>query len=303
MPERIALLGGTGCGGRAVASALRDAGHDVLVISRGHTGPQPDIACDRNDHARLSRALGRFRPDTLVDHVAYTPDEVRGVLGALPRTTRRYLFVSSAVVYGPGRADGYGEEESPRPVGEFAVTKRAAEEAALAWAGGDRTVVCARLGGLYGPGHAPLMPWGRAESVLERLRRAEQLPVPAHDDATLQPWFAGDHGRAVARLVDHAEPPGRINLAGEQRLSWPDALAAWAEAIGAPAPRVLPITAEDLASAVPPAIRQFASALFGPQALRTARMRRLLPELFPTTPVAVGYARVAADLGFARSGP
>ena len=295
--RRVAVLGGTGCGGRAVAQALRQAGHTVQTLSRGHIELAPDVICDRRNANDLTAVLASFCPEVVVDHVAYVPPEVTGLLSALPASTRRYVFISSAVVYGPGRDQPYVEEETPRPAGPFAAAKQAAEATALAARSAQLEVITTRLGGLYGPGHSPLTPWGRNTELLDLIRRGQTVPVPAEDRPGLQPWLSSDHGRFIAALVTHPNPPPILNAAGEEELTWADAVRAWALAIDAPPPPLVHRDRKDLAESAPASVKPFIESLLDPQRVQTHRLRALFPELAPFTSVAVGYRRLAWAMG------
>ncbi len=259
---RVAVLGATGCGGRAVCAALVARGDEVLAIARGQSAPWPPdvrpLACDRRDRPRLAAALAAFGADAVVDHVAYTPDDVNDVPIAA-----RYLLVSSAVVYGPARDALYREDDPPRPEGPFAAAKRAAEVRAFERHG---RVTCLRIGALYGPGHAPLTPFGRDPRLFDNLRRGVPLPVPA-EARPLQPWFAGDHGRLVAALLHDPDPPPVRNAAGTELLGWEALLAAWAAAAGTPPPRIVVRPAAALRADAPPALAPFLDALWQPPQL------------------------------------
>ncbi len=282
---RIAVLGGTGCGGGAVVAALR-RDHEVIAIARGRTGPAPDVTCDRNDIPGLRRVLAWFAPEVLVDHVAYRPEEVQATLGALPPSTRRYVFISSAVVYGPGRAAPYRVDETPRPAGPFATAKYAAEKKALAWDRGEVTRV--RLGGLYGPGHAPFTPWGRAGDLVAKLHRGEILPIPSGETGRLQPWFSTDHGAAIAGLC--AGGPRLMNLAGREQLTWPRALSLWAEAAGTPPPQFESLPPVEFSARADPSLAPFLAALLNPPVLEVA-------EDLPFTPAREGFGQVMRATG------
>ena len=290
---RVAILGGTGCGGRATAAALRAVGHTVLTVARGQLSLAPDLCCDRHDPDALRAAWQRFAPEVLVDHVAYTPDEVALVLASLPPTTRRYVLISSAAVYGAAADGPFDERARCRPQGALAKSKLAAERVAHGSSDPNLEIVTLRLGGLYGPGHAPLTPRGRDAELLARLRRGEPIPVPDTADA-LQPWFSGDHGRLITALIADPAPLPVLNAAGDERVPWPQVIEAWARAAGAPPPCLLPSDRAALRDQAPVALRPFIDMILSPPHLDTGRARERYPTVWPLTPLDVGARRTLA---------
>ena len=285
---RIALLGGTGPGGRAATAALRAAGHTALTLARGLTGPAPDEVCDRRDADRLARLLADFAPDVLIDHVAYTLEEVEAALAALPDLTARYVLVSSAVVYGPTRERPYAETEALAPNPGVPAAKAAADAAARSRPGG----VAIRLGALYGPGHDPFTPWGRDPTLFDRMRRGESILLP-RTDARVQPWYAGDHGQLLLAIVEHPSPPPALNAASEESMTWREVLTAWAAAADAPPPTFESIDVDVFAAGVPAYMRPFVPMLLAPPRLDLTRLRAFAPSLFPTMPTARGFAKAS----------
>ncbi len=264
---RVAVIGGTGCGGRAVVSALREGGHEVCSIARGQRrGPAPDLAFDRMAPG-FTEALRSFDPEAVVDQIAYGPGALRGTLEGL-RPEARYILVSSAIVYGPGRDRPYAEDEAPRPQPGLAVAKLAAE-AALA----GRPATRLRIGAIYGPGHAPMTPFGRDPRTVDRLLSGDPIAIPHPDGPVLQPWFSGDHARLVVDLLADPTPPRILNAAGPQTISWGDWLGAWADALGAPAPKLRRLSRGALAEEAPPHMRPFMDALLDPPRLSLQRLQ------------------------------
>lgn len=265
----VAVIGATGCGGRAVVAGLRAAGHIVCGLARGRTpGPAPDLVCDRQDADALRAALRRLRPDVVVDQIAGTAEQVRATLDACPAPVR-YVLVSSAGVYGADREAPCAEDTPVDPTPGLMAAKWAAEQALE-----DRPGhTCLRLGALYGPGHAPMTPWGRRPTLAAALAAGEPIVVPADDPPALQPLFADDLGRVVAAVLADPEPPECLNVAGRQTLRWADWLAAWARAFGTPPPVLRPLAPDDFAAAAPEQLRPFLAALSRPPRMNLARLR------------------------------
>ncbi len=100
----IAILGGTGFIGGAIARRAAARGLAPLIIARGkHPVALPDGAtfepADRRDTAALAAILGRHRVDTLIDIFALGLRNTQPVFDALGQTGGRYVLLSSVDVY------------------------------------------------------------------------------------------------------------------------------------------------------------------------------------------------------------
>ncbi len=155
---RVLVVGGAGYVGSVTAEALLSAGHQVVVydnLSRGHAAAVPPgaelIAADLADTARLARVLARGRFDAVMHFAALSlvAESVREpsryfhqnvgltlqllalMLGA---GVRRFVFSSSAAVYGEPRAVPIDEDHPTIPTSPYGQTKLMVEEA-LGWLG------------------------------------------------------------------------------------------------------------------------------------------------------------------------
>lgn len=135
---RVGLTGATGLIGSAIASGLAASGHAILAIGRGEgAGVRHDLA-----------AGAALRPDALrgcdaIVHAAGVIDEdfsdrerafAKAISGADALATaaraagvRRFVYVSSAHVYGPleGRID---ERSAVNPLSDYAIAHFASEQ-------------------------------------------------------------------------------------------------------------------------------------------------------------------------------
>ena len=136
---RILVAGATGAIGRPVVRRLRANQHEVFALARStdsalavkEIGAEPIIA-DALDAAALKAALGRIRPDAVINELTslprhYTPAEMKAgaerdrkvrvkgninLLAALHDAgVRRYLLQSSGYWYAPGV--GLADESVP----------------------------------------------------------------------------------------------------------------------------------------------------------------------------------------------
>jgi nucleoside-diphosphate-sugar epimerase len=124
---RVLVIGGTGFLGLPLSTWLIEAGHEVGVFHRGRTEPDlppmvKRLIGDRHCLDEHSGELRRFAPEVVIDMIAYSESDARGLVRAFRGHARRTVVVSSADVY---RAYGrfLGSEdgpEEPTPLSEDA---------------------------------------------------------------------------------------------------------------------------------------------------------------------------------------
>jgi len=100
---RALVIGGNRFFGKRLVSRLLDRGVDVTVLNRGNLS---DSFGERIRRVRMDRSelinLGRQEWDVVFDQVAYETGDALGACEAFAGRARRYVFVSSQSVYGPG---------------------------------------------------------------------------------------------------------------------------------------------------------------------------------------------------------
>ena len=219
---RVLLVGGAGFMGGRTARLVRDAGHDVTVLSRGTRPVPPDVrilVADRRDPASLAAALEHARFDFTVDFVAYEAADVEGLLRVPYAVLGRYVMISTGQVYLVTTADRTPcrEEDSdsplrPEPVRgtddhaqwSYGVGKRRAERALLALRAshGVRATIL-RLPIVQGEEDPSLRLW----AWLERMLDGGPVLVPDGGGNPLRFLYAGDVARALLRLLEQGQPP------------------------------------------------------------------------------------------------
>lgn len=254
----VLIVGGTGFLGGAIVRVAVAGGDRVTVLSRRTAGEvgMPDVEILTADrHHDLSVLRGRCF-DLVFDTCGYAPDAVDGLLQALEPFEGRYVFISSASVYGDYARPKLTEDAAaPRATPEHLVLaaslpwKNRAEASAYGKAYGplkrecectalerlgDRALIL-RSGLLVGAGdYTDRLTWW-----LRRIDTGGQIPVPGpperpiqlidvHDAAAFayRGAVSGLHGvynltgrpMAMAALLDAA---CRI-AASEARLVWID---------------------------------------------------------------------------------
>jgi len=199
-----------GCGylGERVARRWRDAGQEVVVVTRSRERAKAyqqsgygAIVADVTQPATLARLPAA---DTVLFAVGFDRSAggsieevyaggVRNVLAALPSSVGRFIYISTTGVYGDA-GGGWVDEMTPSdPQREGAKASLAAEHALRESPFAARGIVL-RLAGIYGPGRIPF---------LDKLRAG--TPIPAAGEGHLNLIHVDDAAAVVAAAADAAE--------------------------------------------------------------------------------------------------
>ena len=238
-----------GCGylGRRVASdwiARGEAVHGTTRSDRGAAelaaiGVRPVVVdvLDRESLAalpavdRVLYAVGFDRSAGPSKRSVYV-DGLRNVLGRLPASVARLVYVSSTSVYGNGDGGWVDEETPAEPITDAGRICLDAEGVATDWSRdtGVSTVIL-RCSGLYGPGR-----------IIRRTLIERGEPIPGDPDRTLSLIHIDDAARA-ATVALTAPSPGPLYLATDDRpVPRREYYRVVAETLNAPAPTYVPPT-------------------------------------------------------------
>lgn len=245
---RIVVIGGTGHVGTYLVPRLVQAGHEVIVISRGQRKPYQDhpawasvqsIALDR---AALEAGGGfgpkvlEFRPDVVVDMICFTPESARHLVETLAGKVKHLLHCGTIWVHGPSVEVPTTEEQPRRPFGAYGINKAKIEAYLLEEARGrGLPVTILHPGHIVGPGWTPLNPAGHFNvRVFERLARGAEVTLPNIGMETVHHVHAEDVAQAFAQAIAHRDAaigqsfhvvsPAALTLRG-----YAEAVAGWFE--------------------------------------------------------------------------
>ena len=208
MTGRVVVTGASGFVGRAVCGALVRAGADVHAVSRRRGDAPAGVTSHVVESYSATPALGgvllHLAGESVASRVTAEVERVHlaDVDALLSKGFRRFVFASSAVVYGAHGVRPFSEQDTLAPVGRYAALK-VALEARL-----DRTRdAIARLANVYGVGQSSA---GVLSHVLSQVDAAGPLTVraswPVRDFV-----FIDDAAEALARLC-LSEVTGPFNV-------------------------------------------------------------------------------------------
>jgi len=214
---RVVVVGGTGHIGTFLIPRLVDAGHDVIVASRGKHAPyvahrawndaeQIEIDRDAEDAAgTFGSRIAALGADAVVDLICFTPASAQKLVDALK--PRRTLLLHCGTMWVHGRPTTVPvTEDMPRhPFGDYGIKKAAIEQLLLeATRRGDARATVLHPGHLVGPGWNPLNPAGHFNpEVFTRIARGDVLVLPNEGKETVHHVHADDVAQAFELALTH----------------------------------------------------------------------------------------------------
>ncbi|HOF61528.1 MAG TPA: NAD-dependent epimerase/dehydratase family protein [Candidatus Latescibacteria bacterium] len=218
---RVVVLGATGLLGSGITRVLASRGHTVCAVARGNRqvvlpeGVQ-FTPTDRRDRAAMEHLVKSFRPDAVVDCVAYTRAD--GIIDrdVFAGKVAHLIMVSTDFVYKPSFQVLPITEDAPVRAGTaYSEGKVDCEEVLLRARELQVTVIrpphIMGPGGKLGSGSIQ----GRDSSLIDRVRKG--VPVVLIDAGIhlLQPLHVDDAGDAVNAILCNTACFGKVyNVCG-----------------------------------------------------------------------------------------
>jgi nucleoside-diphosphate-sugar epimerase len=260
---KVLVAGGTGAIGGPLISALIASRREVIGITTTECGVRTlrdrgaeAFIVDVLDRDAVEAVFRKVKPDTVIDELAslpkeYTPEEMKAAAvrdrelrlvggrnlqdAAISWAARRYIAQSTGFFYAPGaglatEGEPLASEASPGIAGSVR-TYTQIEERVLNEP--DLQGVALRYGFFYGPGtyHDP------ATGSLSRQLRERQYPIIGSGQGVFS--FVHVEDAAVATVAALEAEPGVYNVVDNDPSDMNIWLPAFAQFLGAPAPRVI----------------------------------------------------------------
>jgi dTDP-4-dehydrorhamnose reductase len=242
---KILLIGRTG-----------QLGGDLLRNGAGHEIVAPERAeLDIVRPEQIRRAIEQHRPQLVINCAAFhnvplceeQPEQafrinctaVRDLAAACRESDVRLITFSSDYVFGGDakRRTPYGEEDLPRPLQVYGISRLAGEHAALSSAPEHAVVI--RTCGLYGSSGARSKGGNFVDGRVADGRAGKTIEMAM--EQTVAPTSTADLSKAVLALAAQARlAPGIYHLVNEGECSWYELTAAIVEVLRLPA-KVVPV--------------------------------------------------------------
>lgn len=286
---RVLFIGGTGVISAACTRLAAERGIELTLLNRGRSPREvPDgvelLRADWGDLEAVRHALQGREFDSVVDWIAFTPAHVARDIELFSRTTRQYVFISSASAYQTPPASLPVTESTPlsNPVWAYSRAKIACEESLLrAYREQGFPATLVRPSHTY---DETLLPCQGGWTVIERMRRG--TPVVVHGDGTSL-WtltHSSDFAKGFVPLLGHPGTLGEaFHITRDDALTWDQIYRQLGDAAGAEA-KLVHVPSELIARHD----RDFGDSLLGDKAhsmvFDNAKVKRFAPGFTCTTP-------------------
>lgn len=236
---KVLLVGGNRYVGVEILWHLLRSGHDVTVLALD--SPPADVrphirwlAANRNDEAALANLFAHERFDVAIDNIAYKPQQVACLTGALQGRVGRYLLTSTTDTYPKNFPRFYAEDQTE--IREYDLTgvdesesynygKRSCEavliKSGIPWAVLRPCQVTGPRDNLNGAPGGRGIHWfeesGRSHFWPQRLLDGGPLLLSREDESVFKQVWVGDVARAFTHLIAHPETVGQAyNVTGDE---------------------------------------------------------------------------------------
>lgn len=296
---KVLFIGGTGIISSACSELALNQGIDLYLLNRGRSSrPVPAgakiLQADIRQPASVTAALGDLTFDSVVEWVAYTPDQVQNDLELFRQRTRQYIFISSASAYQTPPGFLPVKESTPlhNPFWGYSRDKAACEallEQAGLQEGFPFTIVR--------PSHTydrTLLPFHGGYTTVARMRAGKAVVV--HGDGTSL-WTLTHHrdfAVGLVGLLGNLHAIGHIfHITSDEWLSWNQIYKIVAQAAGVE-PQLVHMPSELIAAYDP----LWGASLLGDKAhsmiFDNSKIRRLVPQFRPAIPFWQGAQEIIA---------
>lgn len=292
---KVLIIGGSGRISLMTAQELYAAGHDVLVINRGHNnaglGSIPTISGDINDRPFMNGLLSKCSFDVVLQFVAFDGNDIQRDYQYFAHKGIHYIVTSTCVTYSRFDYDGLIQEDhlQENPYSEYGRRKIDMEKALWEIHKKDHSFIFTilRPSHTYDYRAIPVCLHGKngTYSVLKRIKEGKPVILP-NDGKNIWPvLYAKDFAKGVLGLLKNPKAYWEsFNITSEERHSWNELYGIIGEIVGKK-PNIVYLPAEVLAHEQP----SLEAALLGDKALNSkidnTKLISIVPEFRNQVPL------------------
>jgi nucleoside-diphosphate-sugar epimerase len=303
---KILFIGGTGLISSACSDLVLERGYELFILNRSQTKnhPLPEgaqfIKSDvHGNQADLIDLLHKHEFDSIVDWIAYTPEDIERDIAVFRDRTRQFVFISSASAYEKPPKNYLITEETPlsNPFWDYSRDKIACEARLMDEFRNTRfPVTIVRPSLTYGPSQIPLSvgSWQHPYTVIDRIRRGKKLIVPGDGTALWVLTWNRDFARGLIGLLGNDQALGQaFHITSDEALSWNQIYLEVFSTLGIP-PAIVHIPSDLIAAYWPHAVGSLIGDKANSAVFDNNKIKRFVPDFRCEVSWAEGVRRAIA---------
>lgn len=224
---KVLITGGSGFIGSNAAEILSIMGHELFIIDDLSSGNADNLKNIEHTFYKLDIAdkecedvFRKHKPDIVIHLAAQvdvktsmeqpyldTRSNILGLVNMLSLSAgygiKKFLFASSAAIYGNNQLVPLNEEEKPDPVSPYGMSKSMGEFYCNKWNQiyGLKTL-CFRFSNVYGPKQGTIGEGGVVSIFMQRVLKGQPLYVFGDGDQTRDFIFVKDLAEAICKGIE-----------------------------------------------------------------------------------------------------
>jgi nucleoside-diphosphate-sugar epimerase len=298
---KVLFIGGTGNISRSVSLACIERGIDLHLLTRGTRDVHiPGAKVHRGDVNRpdeFQSLLNTNHWDSVVDWIAYVPEDIERDINLFRGRTDQFIFISSASAYQKPPAYPIITESTPlyNPFWEYSRNKIACEER-LNRAYRDEAFPIT----IVRPSHTydtviplPIGAWTEYTAI-DRIKKGQELIVHGDGTSLWTVTHSEDFAKGLIGLLGHPQTIGEaFHITSDEILTWNQIHQTVASALGREA-RLVHISSEFLVACD----ESLRGNLLGDKAqsviFDNSKIKRIVPDYKATIPFHLGIRKTLA---------
>lgn len=235
---KVLFIGGTGTISTACAELCIERGIDLYLLNRGKSARSipagaKSIIADYRNPAEVNAAISDMQFESVVDWIAYVPEQVQYDIDFFKDRTKQYIFISSASAYQTPPKKLPVTELTPleNPVWQYSRDKIACENLLKRVYKHDKFPAT-----IVRPSHTydkMSLPFQERYTIIDRMRKGKKIIV--HGDGTSL-WvltYSKDFAKGFVGLLGNEAAVGEIfHITSDELLSWNQIVNYFADVIG-----------------------------------------------------------------------
>jgi len=285
---KVLFIGGTGNISLSSTKLAIERGIDIFLLTRGTSQSIPkgvkSLIADINDVDKVKELIKDHHFDTVVNWVAFGPEDIKRDFELFRDKTNQYIFISSASCYQKPLSHPIITESTPlvNPFWDYSRKKIACEDALMSLYRNDGFPITIVRPSLTYDTVIPVPIGGWTEyTIVDRIKKGKKIII--HGDGTSL-WtitHAKDFAVGFLGLIGHQQAIGQsFHITSDEILTWNQIYEAVALAAGREAD-IVHISSDYLGSFD----QQLKGSLIGDKAVSTifdnTKIHRFVPEFNP----------------------